>query len=131
MVGYGCMRYMGIDYGTKRVGIALSDEAGLMAFPEIVLPNDTGLVDAVEKLATEKSVGAFVLGHSIHTDGTPNQVATAAEEFMTDLTLRMGLPVHLQPEQYSTQEAKRYQGKTDMVDAAAAAIILNNYLLTL
>ena len=125
------MRYMGIDFGSKRVGIALSDETGTLAFPEAVFLNDGSLLDMVEKLAHEKEVAAFVLGHSVHTDGTPNKVAAAAEAFMTDLTLRMGLPVHLQPEQYSTQEAKRYQGKTDMVDAAAAAIILNNYLLTL
>jgi RNase H-fold protein (predicted Holliday junction resolvase) len=47
---------------------------------------------------------------------------------MLDLTLSVGIPVELEPEQYTTQEAIRFQGRTDMTDAAAASIILNSYL---
>lgn len=124
------MRYLGIDFGSKRVGVALSDETGTMAFPHTVLENNAELLDAVLAIISAENVEAVVMGHSQHTDGTDNPIHTQTKEFMTDLTLAVGLPIHLQAEQYSTQEAKRYQGKTDKTDAAAAAIILNNYLLT-
>ena len=123
------MRLMGIDYGTKRVGIALSDDKGMMAFPHVVLPNDGGLLKAVEKIAAKEHVGMIVIGHSLGREGAPNKVHAAVEEFIQDLTLSLGLPIELEPEQYTTQEAIRFQGKTDMTDAAAASIILNSYIM--
>lgn len=122
------MRLLGIDYGSKRVGIALSDEAGLMAFPEKVLPNDKELIKTIESLVSKKSVSEIVIGHSKDRDGGDNTIHTAVTNFINDLTLHVGLPVHLEPEQYTTQEAIRFQGRTDMTDAAAAAVILNSYI---
>lgn len=122
------MRLMGIDYGTKRVGIALSDESGKMAFPHLVLDNDAKLVDKLEEIIDERKVGEIVVGHSLGRDGQANPVHAAVEELIGDLTLRVGLPIHLEPEQYSTQEALREQGRTAQTDASAAAIILNSYL---
>lgn len=122
------MRYLGIDYGSKRVGTALSDDAGMMAFPHEVYPNDNELVATIERLITEKEVGAVVIGHSLGRDGEPNKVHAQVESFMTELTLQLPIPIHLEPEQYTTQEAVRFQGKTDKTDAAAASIILNSYL---
>lgn len=123
------MRYIGIDYGTKKVGIAFSDESGSMAFPHDVIPNDTELVATIEKLIESKGVAAMVIGHSIGRDGSDNKVQEAINEFIGDITLRTGVPVHLEPEQYSTQEALRLQGRNTKTDASAAAIILNSYLL--
>lgn len=122
------MRLLGIDYGTKRVGIALSDEAGLMAFPEVVLPNNNELLKTIETLIEKKSVTEIVIGHSLNRSGDPNVIHEAVADFIQDLTLATGLPVHLEPEQYTTQEAIRFQGRTDMTDAAAAAVILNSYI---
>ena len=61
-------------------------------------------------------------------EGNPNAIHAAVEALMTDLTLSVGIPIHLQPEQYTTQEAVRLQGRNDKVDASAAAIILNSYI---
>ena len=122
------MRYLGIDYGTKRVGLALSDEAGMMAFPLKVLPNDNELTANIVAVIDEKRVDEVVIGHSKDRTGEDNPVHAKAEELMTDLTLALGLPVHLEPEQYSTQEAIREQGRNEMTDAAAATIILNSFL---
>ena len=124
------MRYLGIDYGTKKSGLALSDDTGTMAFPREVIATDSEFLTRIEQLINEEKIDAVVIGHSMHTDGTDNPVQADIEVFITDLTLACGIPIHLQPEQYSTQEAKRYQGKTDKTDAAAAAIILNNFLQT-
>jgi putative Holliday junction resolvase len=122
------MRYLGIDYGTKRVGLALTDDKGIMAFPHAVVPNDDALYAYIEKLIEERGIEEIVLGHSLNKEGKPNDVHEAAGALMLDLTLKTGLPIHLEPEQYSTQEALRIQGRTDKTDASAAAIILNSYL---
>jgi putative Holliday junction resolvase len=125
---YFPMRLMGIDYGTKRVGIALSDDQGLMAFPHSVLSNDSLLVGAIESIANRESVGKIVIGHSLGREGVPNPVHEKVEGLIQDLTLNLGLPIELEPEQYTTREAVRFQGKTDMTDASAASIILNSYI---
>ncbi len=122
------MRLLGIDYGTKRVGIAFSDEAGMMAFPHTVLPNTPNLLTELERLIAEKQVTEIVIGHSLDKNSQPNKVQAAIEELMTDLTLATGLPIHLQPEQFSTQAALQIQGRTNMTDAAAAALILDSFI---
>jgi len=119
---------MGIDYGSKNVGIAFTDEGGQMAFPHGVLPNGIHLQKELEKLIDEEEVSEIVIGYSLGRDGKPNAIHAKVEELMMDLTLSVGLPIHLQPEQYTTQEAVRLQGRNDQVDASAAAIILNSYL---
>ena len=122
------MRLMGIDYGTKKVGIAFTDEGGTMAFPHAVVPNTPKPLDVITGLINEKRVGAVVIGHSLDKEGKPNAVHAAVEALMLDLTLATGLPIHLEPEQYSTQAAIQLQGRNANTDASAAALILDGYL---
>lgn len=122
------MRKMGIDYGKKRVGVAFTDDAGLMAFPHGVLENNTDLLSTLCDLIAQKEVDEVVIGYSLNKDGKPNEIQRAIEELITDLTLQVGVPVHLEPEQYSTQEAIRFQGRNANTDASAAAIILNSFI---
>lgn len=120
---------MGIDYGTKRVGIALSDDKGLMGFPHCVVPNDASLIKKIEAIVTKEKVGMIVIGHSLARDGSPNKVHAHVEELIQDITLTVGVPVDLEPEQYTTQEAIRFQGRTELTDASAASVILNSYIM--
>jgi putative Holliday junction resolvase len=122
------MRKMGIDYGSKRVGIALTDEGGNMAFPHGVLQNNENLLEDIVRIIEEKQVGEIVIGHSLDKEGKPNAIQERINELITDLTLEVGLPVHLQPEMFSTQEAIRFQGRTKDTDASAATIILNSFI---
>lgn len=122
------MRKMGIDYGSKNVGIAFTDEGGTMAFPHGVIPNSPKLLDVVLGLIADKDVVEIIIGHSLDREGKPNDIHAGVEALMLDITLATGLPVHLQPEQYSTQAALRLQGRTDQTDASAAAIILDSYI---
>ena len=122
------MRLLGIDYGSKKTGLALTDESGTMAFPHSVVPTDAKLLKTIETLIMKEKVGEIVLGYSLNRDGKPNAVHAAAEELMLDLTLAAGLPVHLQPEQYTTQSAIQIQGRNTQTDASAAALILDAYL---
>jgi len=122
------MQRIGIDYGTKRIGIALSDESGTMAFPHSVIPNDAQFLEKIETILTERSVKEIVIGQSLNLDGKPNKLQSEIENLVMDLTLSTGLPIHLEPEQYSSREASAVTGKNDQIDAAAAAIILNSYI---
>ncbi len=122
------MRKMGIDYGSKRVGVAFTDDKGLMAFPHGVIKNDDALLKELVALIEEKDVAEIVIGLSLGRDGQPNKIHASVEELIGNLTLQTGLPVHLEPEQYTTQEAVRFQGKNENTDASAAAIILNSFI---
>lgn len=122
------MRLLGIDYGTKKVGFALTDERGVMAFPHAVVPNNAKLMKYIERLVESEKVGKIIIGHSLNQKGSPNAVHEGAEALMLDITLNLGIPVDLEPEQYTTQEAMRLQGQNAKTDAAAATIILNSYL---
>ena len=122
------MRRMGIDYGTKRVGVAVTDISGTMAFPEGVVPNDGSLLNSLLGIIRSREVKEIVIGHSLNRAGKPNPLDAEAQALVADLTLETGLPVHLEPEQYTTQAALREQGRTDQTDASAAALILNSYI---
>jgi len=130
---YGRMRYMGIDYGSKKVGIALSDEAGTMGFPHAVMQNTGALLENLAALVKEKDVGAIVVGESRDFRGAPNTIAKDARALGEALSEKSGIPVYYEPETYTTQEARRFPDGTRMegspdVDAAAAALILTGYL---
>lgn len=122
------MRRMGIDYGTKRIGIALTDEGGTMAFPHEVLTNTDSVIPDIVQIINEYNVEEVVVGHSKDANNVDNALQVDIESLIQDLTLQVGTPVHLEPEQYTTQEAIRVQGRNEKTDAAAATIILNSYL---
>lgn len=122
------MRILGIDFGTKKIGLALSNESGSMAFPHSVIPNDKKTLETVLSLIEAENVSAVVVGHSLDVSGNENPVHEATKEFITDLTLEVPIPIHLEPEQFSTQQATKIQGRNSQVDASAAAIILQSYL---
>lgn len=131
------MKYMGIDFGTKRVGIALSDSDGVLAKPHSVLKNDTELLDSVETLAQKEEVGGFVIGKS---EG--NAIQQDIDEFIAQLSLTTMLPVETMNESFSSVIAHGSLGKESLharkgkikkggeLDAKAAAVILQRYLDT-
>lgn len=122
------MRILGIDFGKKRVGISVTDEKGIMAFPYGVYDNDFTLIDRVSSLIKEKGIEEIVIGHSLDKEGKPNDIHNKVESFITDMTLETGLTIHLEPEQYTTQAALRIQGRNTMTDASAATLILENFI---
>lgn len=122
------MKRVGIDYGTKKIGVAISSDDGVMAFPLAVVPNNDRFLAYLEALVQERGVAEIVIGESLNQAGQPNTIQAAIEELMTDITLHLGLPVHLEPEQYTTQAATRLQGRNRQTDAAAAALILDSFI---
>lgn len=127
------MRYLGIDFGTKKVGLALSDEGGSMGFPHGIVPNDGRLIDEILALIERKEVGAVVIGESRDFSGKENAVAKDAKAFGLLVERRAGIPIYFEPETLTTQEARRdFEGVripgNAAVDASAAALILTSYL---
>ena len=122
------MRYLGIDYGTKRVGLAISDSEGKMAFPLDVLDSENNLIPEITKICKENDIGEIVVGESLDFHQNENLVMEAIKPFVKDLQFSTGLPISLHPEFLTSQEAERIQGKNNMHDASAAALILKSYL---
>ncbi len=122
------MRILGIDYGTKRVGVAISDPEGRMAFPLATYPNNDALLKEIGGLCVKKEVELLVVGMSHDLDGTPNRVQRDIDVFVEELRAVVPVPIHLELERFSTQAALRIQGRTAQTDASAAALILESYL---
>jgi putative holliday junction resolvase len=123
------MRLTGIDYGEKRVGIASTDEGGQFALPRVVLQNDEALLDEVERLCRDWQTERIIVGESRDFKGEPNKIHRGASAFAQLLRGR-GFEVEFHPELLTSMEAERLQGKNEMLDASAAALILKSYLDT-
>lgn len=123
------MRFIGLDYGTARIGVAVSDEAGAIAFPRTVLPNDDGALAAVGRIVAETGAGTVVMGDARALSGAENKVTARSDAFAEALAAVLTVPVVRTAEGWSSFEAARFapKGKTHD-DAAAAAIILQRYL---
>mgnify|MGYP001223412613 CR=1 FL=1 len=126
------MRYLGIDYGSKCVGLALSDDDGKMGFPHTVLSNTPALLEEVTKLIEEEGVQTVVFGDSKNLDGEENAIQQELKDFAEKLGVNAGVTIDFEPEYYTTKQAKDAQklaGKeSERADAIAAAIILTSYL---
>lgn len=135
------MRYLGIDFGSKRVGVAVSDETSGFALPVSVLLNNSGLIAAVKKIIAEKNVVTIVLGESKNFKGEDNAIMAAIREFKKTLEIETGLPVVFEPEFMTSAQAARPPArevrnperkvkveKNKSLDASAAAIILQSYI---
>jgi putative holliday junction resolvase len=129
-------RVLGIDYGEKRVGIALSDAGRTFAFPRCVLQNSPALLDTIARMVEDENISYFVLGESDNPQGGMNTIMRRISIFGAALKVRTGLPVEFMSEAYSSAEARRAL-KTSIknrkeapavIDAAAAAIILQTHL---
>ena len=120
-------RLLALDYGTKRVGVAVSDESNSFALPVLVLKNNAELIPEIEKLAKEYEVEGIIVGESRDYKGKPNTIFPAVEKLKKELET-LGYKVTLEPEYMTSAQAERLQGKNEMLDASAAAIILQSYL---
>lgn len=123
------MKYIGLDYGSKRVGIAISNEEGTIAFPHAVLPNDTRLFGAVLGIVKAEGAQRIVAGDTRSHGGAANPVTEEAEAFFEHLARESGVPLFRAFEVFSSVEAARYAPHAvSHDDSAAAAIILQRFL---
>ncbi len=123
------MKYLSIDYGKKYIGLAVSDDSGVMAFPMHVLKNNKTVIGVIEKICKEKNIGQIVIGDSVDQWGQPNNIALDAEKFGSILEEKFSLPISYEKEQFTSVHA-RHGGSEQKgrVDASAAALILQRFL---
>ena len=138
------MRVVGLDIGDKRIGVAISDLTRTLARPVGVL-RPSGLdVDALDVVAHEiarlaaedDGVSGIVVGLPRRLDGSPTDMTPRVEQFARRLESKTSLPVALQDERLSSREAesrlavrdKDWRSRKARLDAAAAAVILQDYL---
>ncbi len=131
------MKYLGIDYGTKHIGLALSDDGGRLAFPLSVVRAGPKALAEVASLAREKKVRAVVIGESRDFKGEKNAIMEDVEEFKADLAELTGLPVEYELEfltsaaaahQFAPDGSRKKNPSAENLDASAAALILQSFL---
>ncbi len=113
------MKYIGIDVGERKSGIAVSDDGGVLAFPKKVVETEK-LIESIKEFDTKH----VVLGESKDLCGKDNKIMVVIEKLKSEL-MDLGYSVHMQSELFTTKEAKRFgRGRDD----EAAAIILQSFL---
>jgi putative Holliday junction resolvase len=132
------MRILGLDVGSKTIGLAVCDEARRVATPLRTLTRKGGKADleAVESVMNETGAGALVLGLPLDLSGREGEAARRARSLGQALAERLGCPVHFWDERFSTAEAERVLLQADVsrkkrkqvVNHLAASLILQGYL---
>src|SRR5262245_47055139 len=141
------VRFLGVDIGRKRIGLAVSDASALVARPWRMLPAGNSprvsadrvaavLPELDDPLEGRAGVAAIVVGLPRRLDGSDTDSTTLAREIAASLQVVTGLEVHLQDERLTSREAEArlaerepdWRRRKDLIDAASAAIILQDYL---
>jgi putative Holliday junction resolvase len=138
------VRALGVDYGMRRIGLAVSDASGTLARPLTTLdrrslPNDrlaAGAVMAAAGKLADEPIAVIVVGWPRRLDGSASDQTPRVEAFARELQARASVPVVLQDERLSSHEAdarlaareKDWRKRKPLLDAAAAAVILQDYL---
>jgi putative holliday junction resolvase len=134
------VRYLGIDLGDKRTGIALGDDETKLVSPigVVVAPRTSdALFNGLMKVIDQHGPHALVIGLPLNMDGTEGAAAKSVREFGTQLIAKTNLPVHFQDERLTSyaadqrmaQSGRTHKQKKELRDALAAAEILRDFLL--
>ncbi len=132
-------RYLALDVGSKRIGVAVSDELGLTAQPVLTLErhrNPREDLRSLARLARRFGVAGIVVGNPLHLSGELSPRAAKTQSFAAELGELTALPIHLWDERLTTQEAHQMlyeagharQQHRRVVDQVAATLILQSFL---
>jgi putative Holliday junction resolvase len=130
------MRYLAIDYGDKRTGLAICDHAEIIASPLTVIEGQKNLLKKIADIVKSENVDAIVLGLPLNMDDSKGPRAKLVLKFAEQLKTQLKIPVHLQDERLSTFQAGDKLAPADFtrkkkkkrLDAVAAAEILQDFL---
>ncbi len=133
------MRYLGLDLGSKTLGVSVSDASGILANSYKVIHHDENyddLLSQVEFIVKEKGVNEIVLGFPKHLNNDVGDKAKLSIWFQKQLQDRLKIPVHLQDERWTTRQAENLlisnntsrKKRKQVIDSVAATIILQSYL---
>ena len=129
------VRILGIDPGTKRCGIALTDSAETMAFPREAILYDDAFVNNVARLVRDERVELVVLGRPVSLSGTETASTVFADDLFVRLSAALELPVVQHDERLTTTAAQRslsqagvkVKDQRNSIDSAAAVVMLQHF----
>lgn len=131
-------RILAIDYGAKRIGLALSDPLMTFAYPHKTIPNNDKTWHELDSLVKEKNIDKIILGFPLREDGKKTPLSETIMKFKTELEKRFGLEVILWDERYTSviasgmmvESIKKKSRRRDkgIIDMNAAAIMLKEFL---
>lgn len=129
-------RVLAIDYGEKRVGVAVSDPLNMLANPVECLDNSDHLISAISTFLTDYNVGLILVGLPLKLDGSDTKQTQIVREFAKRLELDTGFPIHLMDERFSSLAADRALGvmgisakkRRGKRDTMAACFFLQTFL---
>ncbi len=131
-------RIIAIDYGEKRVGLAVSDPLGIFAIPLVTLRNTELLIEEIKKIIGSYQTEKIVLGYPLKEDGSPTHATGPVEIFEKELKEAVAIPIERMDERYSSGiakeqiimsvKSKKKRKDKSLVDKTAAAVILQDYL---
>jgi putative Holliday junction resolvase len=133
------MRFLGIDHGTRRIGLSYGDDIGVATPLAAISADDPAKRwSGLAAILKERRITEVVVGHPINMDGSSGPKALEVEEYARRIRAEFGLPVHLVDERLTSYEAestippskRRAIRKTGLVDSRAATIILQDFLDT-
>jgi putative holliday junction resolvase len=131
------MRCLGIDFGSSRIGIAISDDLGMLAHPLETIPNDSEFLSRLQKIVLEKGVSRIVVGIPRNMDGSYGPSAEKANLFLSQLKSEFpGVQLIAWDERLTTVEAQRLlhaagrdvKKSRPIIDQVAAQVLLQSYL---
>jgi putative pre-16S rRNA nuclease len=131
------MRCLGIDFGSSRIGIATSDDLGMLAHPLETIPNDSEFSSRLQKIVLEKGVSRIVVGIPRNMDGSYGPSAEKAKLFLSQLKSEFpGVQLIAWDERLTTVEAQRLlhaagrdvKKSRPIIDQVAAQVLLQSYL---
>jgi putative Holliday junction resolvase len=131
------IRILGLDVGTVRVGVAISDPLGMTAQPlEVIDRRKTDLIGRILELVSEHEVQQIVVGKPLQLDGKEGLAVGAVDALVRNLAQRAEVPIEMWDERLSTAQAERAmidggvrrQERRQKIDKVAAALILQSYL---
>jgi putative Holliday junction resolvase len=130
--------YLGVDYGTKRIGLAWADDLGIAlpigAFPGV---DDHYYLENLRKVVDQKKINEIIVGYPIHMDGTVGIRAKEVDIFIKVLEEEFKIPIHRVDERLTSLAAEEAMGKQSVkkkkqnlgkIDASAAGIILRDFI---
>ena len=129
---------IGIDYGLKRIGVAVSDPLGIFASPLETVPS-AKIIDYLKKYNCKEEIGLFVVGYPMNMDNTPSEAARYVDIFLKQLKKNFpDIPVALEDERFTSVLAHRTmidggmkkmaRRQKENVDKISASIILQTYM---
>ena len=130
------MRILALDYGRKRVGVALTDPLGMIAQPQPYLTHDKNLISNIQAVIKEKGVEKIVLGLPLTMNGTDSEMTREVRTFAQKIQPLFEQPIVLYDERCTSSSANQVllegnvsrQKRKEKVDSIAAAILLQAYL---